>query len=207
MVEDSSDLSKQCPDPLGSLGDLDVEQLLCRQGKALLVRHHGHIVQAVEVRQSLEVRLVLDQLLSTTVQQSDMRISPHDLLTIQLQNQPKDTVSRRMLRTEVDGIMADLAIDTSSLRLEVCASFGILGGALVGEMREGRIGRDESGSLVAGGLSSTTGEGSGYRTGSGDGRVSEGGGTETKPFGRIARQASEGSSHSEGQGVGRGEEN
>lgn len=84
MVKNSSNLSKQCPDPLGSLGELDVQQLLYSQGKALFICHHGDVVQSVEVRQGLHVGLVLDQLLRTTVQQSNMRIGSDNLLAIEL---------------------------------------------------------------------------------------------------------------------------
>ena len=79
--------------------------------RALFIRHHGDIVQSVEVRQSLHVGLVFDQLLGTTVKQSDMRIRADDLFTIDLENQSKHTVSSRMLRTEVDCVVTDFAAD------------------------------------------------------------------------------------------------
>lgn len=44
VVQDARDLAKQGPDPLGSLGDLDVQELLDGEGEALLVGHHGYVV-------------------------------------------------------------------------------------------------------------------------------------------------------------------
>ena len=65
---------------LGSLGNLDVQQLLQRQRVHLLVAHHAHVVQAVHVRQCLHVSLVLAELLGASVQQTNMRIgSSHNL--------------------------------------------------------------------------------------------------------------------------------
>jgi hypothetical protein len=74
MVQDTRNLAEQSADPLGSLGNFDVKQLLNSQREALLIRHHRDIVKTIEVGQSLHVGLVLDQLLGTTVQQTDMGI-------------------------------------------------------------------------------------------------------------------------------------
>ena len=61
-------------DPLGALWDIDAEQLLDGQRVGLLVTHHRHVVEPVEVGQRLRVGLVLDQLLSAAVQQADVRV-------------------------------------------------------------------------------------------------------------------------------------
>jgi len=53
VVKDTGDLSKQGTDPLGSVGDLDVEQLLNGKRETLLVGHHGDVVETVEVWKSL----------------------------------------------------------------------------------------------------------------------------------------------------------
>lgn len=123
VVENSSDLAKQGSDKLGSLGDLDIEKLLDTESKALLVGHHGDVVESVEVGESLEVGLVLDQLLGTSVKQTDVRIGSDDLLAIELENQTQHTVSGGMLRTEVDRVVADLAV------LDRVLAARLLGGA------------------------------------------------------------------------------
>jgi hypothetical protein len=62
-----------------------------------------------------------------------------------------------MLRTEVDSVVTDFAADPFVLRLETGGHLGSLGSSLVGQMREGRIGGNESGGLIAGGLRIPTG--------------------------------------------------
>lgn len=110
MVKDTGDLSKQGSDELGSVGNLNVEELLDSKRETLLVGHHGDVVKSVEVRESLEVGLVLDQLLGTSVEETDVRISSDNLLAIELENQTQDTVGGGMLRTKVDRVVTDLAV-------------------------------------------------------------------------------------------------
>jgi len=110
VVQDTGDLAEQGTDPLGTLRNLNVEQLLNSQRETLLVGHHGDVVETIKVGQGLEVCLVLDQFLGTTVQQTDVGVCADNLFTIELENQTQDTVSGGMLRTEVDGVVADLAL-------------------------------------------------------------------------------------------------
>ena len=56
MIHETSNLTKQCADKLGSWGDVDPQQSLDCQGVCLLIAHHGYIVQPVKVRQALEGR-------------------------------------------------------------------------------------------------------------------------------------------------------
>jgi hemin uptake protein HemP len=74
VVQDSGDFSKQCSDVLGALRDINVQQLLDGQREALLVCHHGDIIETVKVWQGLHIGLVFDQLLGTAVQQTDVGI-------------------------------------------------------------------------------------------------------------------------------------
>ena len=67
-------------DILRSDGDVDVEQFLDGETVALLVAHHGHVVQAVEVGQRLGVSLVFYELLCAAVQQADVRVGGADRL-------------------------------------------------------------------------------------------------------------------------------
>jgi hypothetical protein len=87
------------------------------------------------------------------VQQTDVGISADNLLAIQLQNQTKHTVSSRMLRTEVDGVMANLAtLDALSLGFKASGLVRGRGTGLVGQGSEHRVGRNESCSLIARGF-------------------------------------------------------
>ena len=86
MVEDSGNLAEHCSDPLGTLGHLDIEQLLNSERVDLLVGHHRNVVQTIKVWQGLEVGLVLDQLLSTTMEQTDVGVCTNDFLAIEFEN-------------------------------------------------------------------------------------------------------------------------
>jgi hypothetical protein len=74
VVQDTGDFSEERTDVLGALWDIDVQQLLDGQREALLVCHHGNIIETVKVRQGLHIGLVFDQLLGTAVQQTDVGI-------------------------------------------------------------------------------------------------------------------------------------
>ena len=63
---------------------------------------YTYIVQSVKVRQSLHVCLVFNQLLSSSVQETNVRISLGHSLTIQLQHQSQHTMSSRVLGPEVE---------------------------------------------------------------------------------------------------------
>ncbi|KAI6770051.1 hypothetical protein HG530_004680 [Fusarium avenaceum] len=110
MVENTGDLAKQCSDELGSLRNFNVEKLLHGEREALLVGHHGDIIESIEVGKGLEICLVLDQLLGTSVQQTDVRIGSDDLFTIELENQTQHAVGSGMLGTEVDCVVSNLSV-------------------------------------------------------------------------------------------------
>lgn len=153
VVKDTSDLSKECSDELGSLGNLDVEQLLDGEGEALLVGHHRDVVESVKVRQGLEICLVLDQLLGTSMQQTDVGVGADNLLAVELENQTQHAVSGGMLRTKVDGVVSDLAVRNRVLA-RLSGATGKLAGQAVGIARIGKV-------LVDGDKSGTDGLGSG----------------------------------------------
>lgn len=123
MVQDTGDFAKEGSDVLGAVGDLNVQKLLDSKSKALLVCHHGDIVQTVEVWQGLEIGLVLDQLFGSSVQQTDVRIGSDDFFAAKFENQSQHTVGGGMLGSEVDSVVSDFAmLDAVVARL--------LGGAL-----------------------------------------------------------------------------
>lgn len=110
VVENSGNLAEHGSDPLCSLRYLDVEELLDGKGEDLLVGHHGNIVQTIKVWECLEVGLVFNQLLGTAVQETDVGVCTDNLFTIELENETQDTVSGRVLRSEVDSVVSDLAL-------------------------------------------------------------------------------------------------
>ena len=68
--------------------------------------HRRHVVEAVEVGQSLQVGFVFDQLFGATVQQPDMRVGALDHLAVHLQHQTQHAMRGRMLRAEIKGLAA-----------------------------------------------------------------------------------------------------
>jgi len=142
MVQDARDLAKHGTDELGARGDLDVEQLLDSQREDLFVGHHGYVVETVEVGQGLHIRLVLAQLLGTAVQQADVGIGTDDLLAIELENQTQHAVGGRVLRTEVDRVVANLAA-LDRVLIDSGARFlhAIVGRVVTGAFIDERVGR------------------------------------------------------------------
>ncbi len=108
MIEDARDLVEQGTDPLGALRRLDAEQLLDGTHIAVLVTHHGHVIEPVHVTDALVEWLGLGELLGAAVQQPDVGIGAVDHLAVHLQHQTQDPVGRRVLRAEIQCVVADL---------------------------------------------------------------------------------------------------
>src|SRR5690606_31514894 len=99
---DAADLAVEHADQLAALRHLNTEQTLNCQAESVLLVHRRAIVQTVQIWDSLQVCLVLHQLLGAAMQQPDMRISTINNLTIELQNEAKNAVRCWMLRAKVD---------------------------------------------------------------------------------------------------------
>jgi hypothetical protein len=106
--QQASDLTEEHADELGALRDGQTQQLLGRQAEGMLLVHRRDVVEPVEIRDRLQVGLMLDQLLGAPMQEPDMRIDTLDDFTVKLKHQPEHTVGRRMLRTKIDGEIAQL---------------------------------------------------------------------------------------------------
>ena len=100
------DLAIEHADQLRAARHLQPEQLLRREAEGVLLVHRRDIVEPVEIRDRLQIGLVLDQLLGAAMQQADMRIDALDHLAVELQHEAQHAVRRRMLRPEVDGEVA-----------------------------------------------------------------------------------------------------
>ena len=86
MVQHASDFGEQHPDPLAAIRHGDAQQLLDGEGEAVLLTHRGDVIQPVEIRHRLHIRLVFDQLLGAPMQQADMRIGPLHHFAVQFQD-------------------------------------------------------------------------------------------------------------------------
>jgi hypothetical protein len=131
VVQNSSDLAEQGSNPLGTVRHLNVEELLHGKSEALFVGHHRNVVETVEVREGLEIGLVLDQLLGSSVQKTDVGVGTDDFLAIELENQTQHTVGGGMLRTKVDGVVSNLAV-VYRVVARLLGGTGQLGGQTIG---------------------------------------------------------------------------
>src|SRR5262249_24327877 len=76
--------------------------------KGVLLAHRRDVVETVEIRDCLQIGLVLDELLGAAVQQSDMRVGSLNDLAVHLEHEPHDAVRRPVLRAEIHREIADL---------------------------------------------------------------------------------------------------
>src|ERR1700730_16216730 len=106
MREQTPDLAIEDPDELPAPGYRDAEQLLGCQTERVFLVHRRDIIEPVEIRHRLQVGLVLDQLFGPAVQEADMRVDALDDLTVELQYEAQDAVSRRMLGPKIEGEVA-----------------------------------------------------------------------------------------------------
>src|SRR5579862_2940955 len=102
MRQEAANLAIEHTNDLPALGHLDAEELLGGKAKGVLLIDWRHIVQPVEIRNRLQVGLVLDQLLRAAMEEADMRIDALDDLAVELKHKTQHTMRRRMLRPEVD---------------------------------------------------------------------------------------------------------
>ena len=144
MVQNASDFAKHGPDVLGTNRDINVKQLLDSQREALLVGHHGDIVETVEVGQRLEVCPVLDELLCASMQQSYMGVGAHNLLSSELKNQAQHAVGSGMLGPKVDSVMPNLPC----IYMLVGLGLGFLGGLSGCDAPKVGVGRNQARSLA-----------------------------------------------------------
>ncbi len=107
VIENARDLVEHHANVLGPQRWLDAQQFFNRQHIAMFIAHHGHVIEAVHVADALVVGFTFGQFLSRPVQQADMGIRLGDHLPIQFQHQPQNTVSRRVLRSKVHGVVLD----------------------------------------------------------------------------------------------------
>ena len=108
VVQDTRDLVEHGADVERAFRRLNAEQFLDRQYIAMLVAHHGDVIEAVHVADTLVVWLVLCELLRTTVKQSDMRVGALDDLAIHFKHETQNAVRGRMLRAEIDSVVTNL---------------------------------------------------------------------------------------------------
>ena len=106
MRQQPADLAIEHADDLRAPRHGEAEQLFRRQAERMLLIHRRDVIEPVEIRDRLQIGLVLDQLFGAAMQQPDMRIDALDHLAIELKNKTQHAVGRGMLRPEIDGEVA-----------------------------------------------------------------------------------------------------
>ncbi len=76
------------------------------------------VVEAIEIRNCLLIGLVLDQLFGTAMQEADMRIDALYHLSVKLKHKAQHAMGGRMLRSKIDGEIADRGLGHSGRPLE-----------------------------------------------------------------------------------------
>ena len=115
MRQKAADLGIEHADQLRPLGHGDADQLLDRERISMLLVHRRDVIEPVEIRQRLEIGLVLDQLLGAAMKQPDMRIDALHHLAVELEHEPQHAMGGRMLRAEIDGELALVAVALAAI--------------------------------------------------------------------------------------------
>jgi hypothetical protein len=123
VVQDAGDLVEHRADVLRALGHLEADQALDGAHVGVLVAHHRHVVEAIHVADRLVEGLGLGQLLGAAMQQADVRVGALHDLAVHLQHQAQHAVRGRMLRAEVQGVVADLGL--AHFFTCCCCGFGL----------------------------------------------------------------------------------
>ena len=110
MVGDARNLAIEHADVLRTNRDFEPEQGLHGECIGVLLVHRRDIVEPVEIGHGLQVGLVLDQLFGAAMEQANVGVGALDHLAVHLQHQAQHAVRRRMLRPEIQGHVADLAL-------------------------------------------------------------------------------------------------
>ena len=107
VVADARQFGKKHAQILPAQWHFEVEQLLDRQHIAIFHAQRRAVIEPVEIGQSLQVRLILDQLFGPAMQQTDMRVHTLDDFAIKFHDKAENAVCSRVLRTEVDRVILD----------------------------------------------------------------------------------------------------
>ena len=109
VVQQAGDLGVHDADVLRTNRHVHTHHLLDGQAVGLLVGHHRHVVEAVHVRQRLDVGLALGEFFSGAVQQADVWISALNHFTVEFEHKAQHAVRGRVLRPEVERVIFDFS--------------------------------------------------------------------------------------------------
>ena len=110
MRQNPANLAKQNPQKLAAPRHFEPDQFLDREAKGMFLIHRRDIVEPIEVRYVLQISAGLHQLLSATMKEADVRVDAFDNFAVEFENEPQDSMRRRMLRAKIDRKIADRII-------------------------------------------------------------------------------------------------
>ena len=113
VIHDSGNFVEHYPNILRPHWHFESKQFFDGHDVGMFVTHHRHVVEAIHIRQRLQIRFMLSQFLSTAVKQADMRISPFNYFTVQFQNQAQHAVCGWVLRPKIHGVIFYFSHDKS----------------------------------------------------------------------------------------------
>ena len=178
MRGDAVHLGHEHADPDGTLGDLDVEELLDGERERQLGEKRRGVVHARHVGGTLQVGEVLAGALHAGVQVADDGLASQHGLALEFEHEPEHTMGARMLRAHVDDhglivgglvefVLERLGLGQSQHGAEFAEAFGrgddvaaleflcTFGG--LGEVHGGFVGRGHGGYRFAGAPLNCTG--------------------------------------------------
>src|SRR6516164_1136817 len=82
----------------------------------MLLVHRRDIVEPIEIRERLQIGFMFDELLGGAVNQAEKGVDALDHLPIEFEHEAKNTVRRRMLRSEINDEVALRRLAQNSLR-------------------------------------------------------------------------------------------
>ena len=85
MRQDAADLAIEHADQLAAARHGDAEQLFGREAERMLLVHRRDVIEPVEIRDRLQIGLLLDQLFGAAMKQADMRIDARDDFAVEFQ--------------------------------------------------------------------------------------------------------------------------
>ena len=110
VVQNAPDLGIEHPDQGRASGHLHPCQLFDRQAPGVFLVHRGNIVEAVEIRQVLQVGAAFHKFFSAAMQKPDMGITALDDFAVQLEHEAQHAVRGRVLGPEIDVEVTDLLL-------------------------------------------------------------------------------------------------
>ncbi len=102
MVGNTKQLTEHHPDNLGTLRNFDSKHRFKRQQVSEIVLHPGKIIDSIRVGDVLVIVLAFGDFFGTAVMVAEIDVHILNLFAVELGDQAQNSVSSRVMRTEVE---------------------------------------------------------------------------------------------------------